>query len=38
MLKNSHFVDRNVTILGKHGRRQWARMGVFPIERAAINR
>jgi len=38
MLKNSHFVDRNVTILGKHGRRQWARMAVLPIERAAINR
>ena len=38
MLKNSHFVDRNVTILGKHGRRQWAQMAVFSIEREAINR
>jgi hypothetical protein len=38
MLKNSGFVDRNVTILGKHGRRQWAQMAVFPIEREAINR
>jgi hypothetical protein len=38
MLKNSQFVDRNVTILGKHGRRQWARMAVFMIDREPINR
>lgn len=38
MLKNSRFVDWTVTILGKHGRRQWAKMAVFPIEREAINR
>lgn len=38
MLKNSAFVDRNITILGKHRRRQWAPMGVFQIERAPINR
>ena len=38
MLKNSRFVDRNITILGKARRRQWAPMGVFTIERAPINR
>lgn len=38
MLKNSHFVDRNITVLGKARRRQWASMGVFQIERAPINR
>jgi hypothetical protein len=38
MFKNSLFVDHQVTILGKHGRNNWARMGVFPIERASLNR
>lgn len=38
MLKNSRFVDRNITILGKARRRQWATMAVFTIERAPINR
>ena len=38
MLRNSRFVDRNITILGKARRRQWAPMGVFTIARAPINR
>jgi hypothetical protein len=38
MLKNSSFVDKNITILGKHGRNNWAKMGTFSIERAPINR
>jgi hypothetical protein len=38
MLKNSGFVDRNITVLGKGRRHQWASMGVFQIARAPINR
>jgi hypothetical protein len=38
MFKNSLFVDYNITILGKHGRNNWARMAMVQIERAAINR
>lgn len=38
MFKNTVFEDRRVTILGKHGRNNWASMGVFDIERASINR
>jgi len=38
MMKNTLFVDKEVTILGKHGRNNWARMAIFPVERASINR
>jgi hypothetical protein len=38
MFKNSRFIDKQVTILGKHGRNNWARMGIFPVDRASINR
>jgi hypothetical protein len=38
MLKNSNFKDQNVTILGRHGRNNWARMATVQIERASINR
>jgi hypothetical protein len=36
MLKNKHFVDRRVIILGKHGRNNWARMGEFPVARELL--
>ena len=36
MLKNTHFVDRNVTILVKHGRTNWTRLAVIPIERQLL--
>jgi hypothetical protein len=38
MFKNSGFVDYHVTVLGKHGRNNWAQMVKVPIERVAINR
>ena len=38
MFKNSLFEDQQVTVLGKHGRNNWARMGTFLIERVPINR
>ena len=36
MLKNSQFVDARVEVFGKHGRRTWAKMGEFPIERRLL--
>lgn len=36
MLRNSHFVDANVRILGKAGSGQWTLLGEFPIERRLI--
>ena len=36
MLQNREFVDANVTILGKHGRRTWAKMGEYPIDRQLL--
>jgi len=33
MLQNKEFVDAQVEIFGRHGRRTWATMGVFPIGR-----
>jgi len=38
MFKNSLFVDYRVTIVGKHGRNNWAPMATFQIDRASINR
>jgi hypothetical protein len=36
MLKNSHFKDVRVTILGRHGRMNWAPMAVVPIDRKLL--
>jgi hypothetical protein len=36
MFKNSHFKDVRVTILGRHGRNNWATMAVVPIERKPL--
>jgi hypothetical protein len=36
MLKNSHFVDRRVTILLKHGRTNWTPVAEIPIERQLL--
>ncbi len=36
MLQNKAFVDAKVEIFGKHGRRNWVKMGEFPIERKLL--
>ncbi len=36
MLENKDFVDAKVTLFGKHGSRQWMRMGEFQIERQLL--
>jgi hypothetical protein len=36
MLQNQEFVDANVTILGKHGRRTWTKMGEYQIDRQLL--
>jgi hypothetical protein len=36
MLQNREFIDANVTILGKHGRRTWAKMGEYKIDRQLL--
>jgi hypothetical protein len=36
MLENREFVDANVTILGKHGRRTWTKMGEYRIDRQLL--
>ncbi|MBI4887736.1 MAG: hypothetical protein HY824_11635 [Acidobacteria bacterium] len=36
LLQNSQFVDANVTVLGKHGSRTWAKMGEFQIDRQLL--
>jgi hypothetical protein len=36
MLANTQFVDAKVEIFGKHGRRNWVKMGEFPIERKLL--
>ena len=36
MLQNSQFVDARVEVFGKHGRRPWARMGEFAINRRLL--
>lgn len=36
MLQNREFVDARVEIFGKHGRRMWAKMGEFQIERRLL--
>ena len=36
MLENKEFVDARVTLFGKHGSRQWVKMGEFPIDRQLL--
>lgn len=36
MLQNKEFVDARVEVFGKHGRRTWAKMGEFTIERRLL--
>ena len=36
MLQNREFIDANVTILGKHGRRIWTKMGEYQIDRQLL--
>ena len=36
MLQNREFIDANVTILGKHGRRTWTKMGEYQIDRQLL--
>ena len=36
MLKNSQFVDATVEVFGKHGSRNWVRMGQFPVDRKLL--
>jgi hypothetical protein len=38
MLQNQQFVDARVEVFGKHGRRTWAKMGEFPIERRLLTK
>ena len=33
MLQNKEFVDAQVEVFGKHGRRNWVRMGQYPVGR-----
>lgn len=36
MLQNREFVDARVEVFGKHGRRTWAKMGEFTIDRKLL--
>jgi len=36
MLQNQQFVDARVEVFGKHGRRTWAKMGEYTIERRLL--
>ncbi|OFW15497.1 MAG: hypothetical protein A3F70_12665 [Acidobacteria bacterium RIFCSPLOWO2_12_FULL_67_14] len=36
MLQNKEFVDAKVEIFGRHGRRTWAKMGEYQIERQLL--
>ena len=36
LLQNREFIDANVTILGRHGRRTWAKMGEYQIDRQLL--
>ena len=38
MLQNSQFVDARVEIFGKHGRRQWVKIGEYQIDRQLLTR
>jgi hypothetical protein len=36
MLQNQEFVDARVEVFGKHGRRTWAKMGEYTVERRLL--
>jgi hypothetical protein len=36
MLQNREFVDARVVIMGRHGSRNWAKMGEYTIDRALL--
>lgn len=36
MLQNKEFVDATVAIFGRHGRRNWAKMGEYQIDRQLL--
>ena len=36
MLQNREFVDTKVEIYGKHGSRDWVKMGEYPVERQLL--
>jgi len=36
MLQNKEFVDARVEIFGKHGSRNWVKMGEYPIDRQLL--
>jgi hypothetical protein len=36
MLQNKEFVDARVEVFGRHGRRTWAKMGEFTIDRRLL--
>jgi hypothetical protein len=36
ILKNSRFVDARVEVFGKQGRRNWVKLGAFPIDRQLL--
>ncbi len=38
MLENKEFVDAKVEIFGRHGRRNWAKMGEYQIDRQLLTR
>ena len=37
LLQNSQFIDRKVTLLAQHGRGSWVTLGVYQVDRAALN-
>ena len=37
LLQNSKFIDRRVTLLAQHGRGSWITLGVYQVDRAALN-
>jgi hypothetical protein len=37
LLQNSQFVDRQVTLLVQHGRSNWVTLGVYQVDRKALN-
>jgi hypothetical protein len=36
MLKNSHFIDATVSVFGRHGSRNWTKLGEFRIDRQLL--
>jgi hypothetical protein len=37
MLQNKEFVDATVEVFGKHGRRNWVKMGEYPVGRNLLS-